>query len=98
MKIVLEDGFLRRCRSASAEERSAVLDICANLRATLANAQQHTGLGLRKLNPFELWEVRVGLKLRALFFHRNNSAVFVFLGTHDEVQAFLRHYKRPATH
>jgi len=55
-------------------------------------------LGLRKLHPFELWEVRVGLKLRALFFHKNDSALFVFLGTHDEVQAFLRHYKRPPLH
>jgi hypothetical protein len=52
-------------------------------------------LGIRKLHPFELWELRAGLKLRALFFHRNDSAIFVFLGTHDEVQAFLRHYKHP---
>jgi hypothetical protein len=98
MKIVLEEPFLRRCRSASAEESAAVLDILANLRTALSSPQHHTGLGLRKLHPFELWEVRVGLKLRALFFHKNDSALFVFLGTHDEVQAFLRHYKRPAPH
>ena len=97
MKIVLEEEFLRRIRGASAEERSAVLEIVANLRGALSNPQQHTGLGIRKLNPFGLWEVRIGLKLRALFFHRADSATFVFLGTHDEVQAFLRHYKR-ATH
>jgi hypothetical protein len=96
MKIVLEEGFLHRCRSASAGGNSAVLDILANLRAILSNPQQHAGLGMRKLHPFELWEVRSGLKLRALFFHKNDSAVFVFLGTHDEVQAFLRRYKRPA--
>jgi hypothetical protein len=52
-------------------------------------------VGLRKLHPFDLWEVRLGLKLRALFFHRDDSAVFVFVGAHDEVQDFLRHYKRP---
>ena len=98
MKIVLEEEFLRRSRGVSAEERSAVLDVLANLRAVLSNPRQHTGLGVRKLHPSELWEVRVGLKLRALFFHKNDSAVFVFLGTHDEVQAFLRHYKRPAPH
>jgi hypothetical protein len=97
MKIVLEEGFLRRCRSASAEEQSAVLDI-ANLRASLSNPQRHAGLGLRTLHPSALWEVRVGLRLRALFFHKNDSALFVFLGTRDEVQAFLRHYKRPAAH
>ncbi len=89
---------MRRCRSVSAQESSAVLDILANLRSALSNPQQSGGLGLRKLHPFELWEVRVGLKLRALFFHKNNTAVFVCLGTHDEVQAFLRHYKDSATH
>jgi len=98
MKIVLEEEFLRRSRSASAGERTAVLDILANLRASLSNPRQHTGLGIGKLHPFELWEVRVSLKLRALFFHKNDLAVFVFLGTHDEVQAFLRHYKRPPAH
>ncbi|MGC9945483.1 MAG: hypothetical protein ABSF64_03730 [Bryobacteraceae bacterium] len=50
------------------------------------------------MHPSALWEVRVGLRLRALFFHKNDSALFVFLGTRDEVQAFLRHYKRPAAH
>ncbi len=95
MKIVLEEGFLRRCRSATGEQRSAILDTFANLRTALANAQQHSGLGVRKLHPFELWEVRLGLSLRAVFFHKDDSAVFVFLGTHDEVQAFLRHYRRP---
>jgi hypothetical protein len=53
-------------------------------------------MGLRKLHPFALWEVRAGLTLRALFFHSNDSATFVCLGTHDQVQAFLRHYKRAA--
>ena len=96
MKIVLEEPFLRRCRSASAEESSAVLDILANLRTALSNPRQHTGLGIRKLHPSDLWEVRIGLKLRALFFRNKDSAFFVFLGTHDGVQAFLRHYKRPA--
>jgi hypothetical protein len=95
MKIVLEEGFLRCCGGASPGERSAILEILANLTATLSNPQQHAGVGLRKLHPFDLWEVRLGLKLRALFFHRDDSAVFVFVGAHDEVQDFLRHYKRP---
>ena len=97
MKIVLEEEFLRRSRGVSAEERSVVLDIIVNLRAALSDPKQFAGLGIRKLHPMELWEVRIGLKLRALFFHRDNSAFFVFLGTHDEVKRFLRRY-RPAAH
>jgi hypothetical protein len=49
-----------------------------NLRTALSNPQQFTALGIRKLHPFDLWEVRVGLslRLRALFFHKNDSAVY----------------------
>ena len=61
-----------------------------DLETGLANPQEHRGLGLRKLHPTGIWEIRVGLSLRALFRLREDEAVFVFLGTHDEVRRFLR--------
>ena len=50
---------------------------------------EHTGLGLRKLHPAGLWEVRAGLSLRAIFQMDRDQAVFLFLGNHDEVKRFL---------
>jgi len=47
------------------------------------------GTGLRKL-PNGVWELRVGLALRALFHLEKEEATFLFLGTHDEVRRFLR--------
>ena len=48
------------------------------------------GLGVRKLHPSGLWEARVGLSLRAVFGLARDEATFVFLGSHDEVQRFLK--------
>jgi hypothetical protein len=47
-------------------------------------------MGRRKLNPHPIWEARLGLKMRAVFRLEDDQVIFVFLGTHDEVQRFLR--------
>jgi len=65
------------------------LKLILDLEIGLSNPQEHTGLGLRKLHPSGIWEVRAGLSLRALFRLDNDEAVFVFLGSHDEVKRFL---------
>jgi hypothetical protein len=59
-----------------------------DLETALANPQEHRGL--RKLHPTGIWEIRIGLSLRALFRLSRDEAVFAFLGTHDEVRRFLR--------
>jgi hypothetical protein len=56
----------------------------------LEDPHRQMGLGFRKLLPSGLWELRVGLSLRALFKLEKEQATFVFVGNHDEVQRFLR--------
>ena len=47
------------------------------------------GLGLRRLRgPF--WEIRIGLRYRALFEMKKDWITFIFVGSHDEVRKFLR--------
>ena len=89
MNIVLRDSFLRASRRLTKDERSALMQIFVDLRADLADPARHTGLGLRKLNPHPVWEARLGLKMRAVFRLEDDQVIFVFLGTHDEVQRFL---------
>jgi hypothetical protein len=60
-----------------------------DLETALARPQEHTGLGLRKLNPSGIWEARAGLSLRALFRLEKDEVTFVFLGNHDDVKRFL---------
>jgi len=89
LNIVLRDSFLRACRGLTQDELAILMQIFVDLRAHLADPARHTGLGLRKLNPHPAWEVRLSLKMRALFRREGDEYIFVFLGTHDEVRRFL---------
>jgi hypothetical protein len=59
------------------------------LRA-LAAQQLPGGFGLTKLRP-NLWEIRSGLAQRILFWRTRDEIRFTFIGSHDEVQRFLKH-------
>ena len=90
MKVSFLDPFLRQLRVARTQDRAAVLDALLDLEPALANPSRHSGLGLRKLHPTDLWEVRIGLALRVLFRLSRDEAIFAFLGTHDDVKRFLK--------
>jgi hypothetical protein len=89
LKLSFADRFRRQCKAASFQDRAAILKIVLDLELTLTRPQEHSGLGLRKLNAAVYWEVRAGLSLRVLFRLDRDEAIFVFLGNHDEVGGFL---------
>lgn len=90
MTVTLKERFLRACGGASTGDQASIFQMFLNLEAMLRDPQRHRGAGLRKLHPSSIWEVRVGLSLRALFLLRSDEAIFVFLGSHDEVKRFVR--------
>jgi hypothetical protein len=89
LKLSFADRFRRQCKAASPQDRAAILKIVLDLELTLTSPQEHTGLGLRKLNPAGYWEARAGLSLRAIFRLDKDEAIFIFFGNHDEVKRFL---------
>ena len=90
MRISFAERFRRQCQSVGPRERAAILAVLLDLSAVMASPQQHGGAGLRKVHAAGIWEVRVGLSMRALFRLAPDEAIFQFLGNHDEVQRFLR--------
>jgi hypothetical protein len=90
VRVSFLDRLLRQLRAARPQDRTAVLDALLDLEAALANPARHSGMGLRKLHPTDLWEVRIGLALRVLFRLSRDEAFFVFRGTHDDVKHFLK--------
>jgi hypothetical protein len=86
----LDERFRRACREAPAADRESIFKLLLNLDVALSDPHRHHGFGLRKLHPSQIWEARIGLSSRALFYLESKSAVFVFLGTHDEVRRYLR--------
>jgi hypothetical protein len=49
----------------------------------------HSGIGIRKLRP-KVFECRAGLRLRLIIRDMPEELRAEFLGTHDEVQRYLR--------
>ena len=90
MKVSFLDRFRRQCREAGPRDQAALLKLILDIETALSNPQDHRGIGLRKLHPMGIWEVRVGLSLRALFRLSDDEVIFAFLGTHDEVKRFLK--------
>ena len=90
MKVTILERFRRACRGLSPPDQAAVLRMLLELEAALANPREHAGARLRKLHPAGIWEVRAGLSHRALLRLAGDEAIFLFLGSHDEVKRFVR--------
>jgi hypothetical protein len=94
LNLTLNERFLRLCESLSLEEQGKLLRALVQLRTAVSDVHRHSGLGLRKLSS-RLWELRVGISLRAVFVLEQDQALFLFLGTHDAVRRFLRDFRQP---
>jgi mRNA-degrading endonuclease RelE of RelBE toxin-antitoxin system len=90
VKIALTERFQRDVRSLGPEHRSAVFEAMLGLERAFAEPHLHAGLGLRKLHPSGVWEVRVGLGLRLFLTFDEHAAILVAVGTHDQVRRYLR--------
>ena len=90
MKVGLLRSFVASCGDLDRERRAAVFEAILGLEAAFRNPKLHRRIGLRKLHPSGVWEIRIGLSLRALFTLESNEATFFLLGTHDQVKRFLK--------
>ena len=90
MRITLAERFQQDVRGLDEFGRVAVLDAMLALPKVLGQPHLHAGLGLRKIHPHGLWEVRVGLGLRLILALAADEAKFVRVGSHDEVRRWLR--------
>lgn len=62
-----------------------------SVRAQWGQPHLHGGVGIRRLAD-DLYESRVGLQQRLIFQKLEAGLYFHFMGSHDEVQKFLRSY------
>jgi hypothetical protein len=79
----------RRFRAAVKGHETAVARVLAEIQSGFGRPHRHAGLGIRKLGP-DLFECRVGLKMRLIFVARQGVLTFDFAGDHRDVQNYLR--------
>ncbi len=89
MKLLLMERFQRDLAALSPQERSRCFELLINLPKTMGAPHAHSGLGIRKLHASGIYEARVGLALRVVFALRSDQAIFVRVGSHEDVRKYL---------
>lgn len=91
MRYLLSGGFERiLSRRHPADRMEIQRNIDALVRAFDAR-NLPVGFGIKKMGG-SVWEFRINLATRILFEWDDQTVTFLFVGNHNEVQRFLRHY------
>ena len=90
MNIALTERFQSDVRALPRDRRALVFEAMLSLPRVLGEPHLHSGLGFRKLHRSGIWEARVGLGLRLVFALETNLLTLVRIGTHDDIQRYLR--------
>lgn len=91
LAIEIDPDLLAQFRKLPKPIRRRVGTHMENVRLQWGYPHLHSGLGIRRLAP-NLFESRVGLQERLIFQNLEGGLYFHFMGSHDEVQKFLRSY------
>ena len=87
--LVIDPDVQKRLRALPREQCAEVVLKLLELGNAFGKPHARSGLGIRKLGA-DLFECRVGLALRVLFRASPDALILRFIGSHDEVQKYLR--------
>jgi mRNA-degrading endonuclease RelE of RelBE toxin-antitoxin system len=87
--LLIDPAVQKQLRALPQRECDEVVRKLLELGENFGHPHQHAGIGIRKLRA-DLFECRVGLALRVLFRASPEALIIRFIGTHDEVQKYLR--------
>jgi hypothetical protein len=73
----------------AAGERETVLNGLREIPAMFGRPHVHSGAGVRQLRS-GIYELRIGLQLRAIFVRERDVLVVTFIGTHNGIRKYLR--------
>jgi hypothetical protein len=90
MKIQLTERAQADLLSIEDDQRAPLFDALLQIPRAFRNLHEHTGLSPRKIHATGVWEVRAGLHLRIAFKLQSDAAVILLVGSHEEIQRFLR--------
>ena len=90
MRVSLTERFQRDVRDLDRQQRATVFEVILALPRAVGQPRVHAGLGIRKLHGSGIWEARVGLGLRLVFALEPGLLTLVRVGSHEDVQRYLR--------
>jgi len=70
-------------------DQKRVIRSISGLLEAIQTGKRPQGLGIRRLRK-DIWECRAGLKIRILFELKDDRLSFIFSGSHDQIQRFIK--------
>ena len=95
MKYVYAPRYLKQFDALSAHDQQLAVQADAEIRQYYQTGAASFGLRIKRLHAGghgKVFEARVSLALRLLWVQHAESVTFVLIGTHSEVQRFLRSF------
>lgn len=90
MKVTLTERFIEEADRLTDLQKGQLFSVLLKLPSAVRNWHQHAGIGLRKIHPSGIFEARLGLGLRMVFGYERDSLILHRLGSHEEIQRFLK--------
>lgn len=84
--------FQRSLKRLSQPEKAKLEESLDQFKAFVYRGVAPTGLGFKKLDQ-DIYEFRVGLRLRVLVLVEDDVFYLVLAGNHDQVRKYLRDYR-----
>lgn len=89
MKFYYKKEFIKRFSAYPISLQELILEADQQIKAYLENQVAPYGLRIKKVGP-NTFEARATDKIRIVWVRKEDVAYFVLLGTHDEVNRFIR--------
>ena len=90
-QLAFSNNFIRQHAKLAIEERAGVKDTLKNFTEALDNNEIRKGFGFKKLRT-NVFEIRVDIRLRLLILEENGQMVCHVVGTHNDIENFLKNY------
>ena len=91
LKFAFSRSFEKSLKGLYPQEKVAIQRQVDSFMLAMTTRQVPAGFGIKKLGG-DLWEFRTDLALRVLFKWTKSEIGFLFIGNHNEVRMFLKHY------
>lgn len=89
LRVELTPELKAEIRRLPKQQRKQIGDVITAVRDGFGTPHPHSGLGIRRLRD-SVFECRVGLKLRLVFYAEPGVLSFSDLGTHDKIRSLLK--------
>jgi len=89
LRVELTPELKAEIRRLPKRHRKQIGNVITAVRDGFGIPHLHSGLGIRRLRD-ELFECRVGLKLRLVLYVERGVLSFTDLGTHDQIRKLLK--------